>query len=309
MNDLMTYSFVGYTNLDDEEEGDPTKAEASAADEKLRRFLAEAEAANKEMAAIRHLLAGLQQAHGETNYSLSDPDSLRSIRRRINADLLLAIRTARDVRARLDAMDSDPEPTAASSVGAGLRSKLRELIADLQELRRRMAADHREAVARCYFAITGERPDEALLDRIASMSGGDELMLLKKAVAEGGGGDGDLVVAVQEMEDRQEVASGLERSLLELQQLFLDMAVLVEAQAQHLDDIEQQVAAAADFVGNGAQDLEDARQYQKSARRKSAWIALAILLLLLLILAVVVAVVAINLSKKSTHLSIYIFTW
>nr|CAD1821869.1 unnamed protein product [Ananas comosus var. bracteatus] len=80
------------------------------------------------------------------------------------------------------------------------------------------------------------------------MSGGDELMLLKKAVAEGGGGDGDLVVAVQEMEDRQEVASGLERSLLELQQLFLDMAVLVEAQAQHLDDIEQQVAAAADFV-------------------------------------------------------------
>jgi syntaxin 1B/2/3 len=37
----------------------------------------------------------------------------------------------------------------------------------------------------------------------------------------------------------------LERSLMELHQIFLDMAVLVEAQGEMLDNIEAQVGAAA----------------------------------------------------------------
>ena len=44
-----------------------------------------------------------------------------------------------------------------------------------------------------------------------------------------------------EINERHEAVKELEKSLMELHQIFLDMAVLVEAQGEMLDNIEQQV--------------------------------------------------------------------
>ncbi len=44
-----------------------------------------------------------------------------------------------------------------------------------------------------------------------------------------------------EIEERGEAVRELEKSLLDLHQIFLDMAVLVEAQGEMLDNIEAQV--------------------------------------------------------------------
>ena len=44
-----------------------------------------------------------------------------------------------------------------------------------------------------------------------------------------------------EVQERHEAVKELEKSLMELHQVFLDMAVLVEAQGEMLDNIEQQV--------------------------------------------------------------------
>ena len=46
-----------------------------------------------------------------------------------------------------------------------------------------------------------------------------------------------------EIIERHEAVKELEKSLMELHQVFLDMAVLVEAQGEMLDNIEQQVAS------------------------------------------------------------------
>jgi syntaxin 1B/2/3 len=44
-----------------------------------------------------------------------------------------------------------------------------------------------------------------------------------------------------EIQERNRAVKDLEASLLELHQVFLDMAVLVEAQGEMLDNIEKQV--------------------------------------------------------------------
>lgn len=44
-----------------------------------------------------------------------------------------------------------------------------------------------------------------------------------------------------EIQERHEAVKQLEKSLLELNQIFRDMAVLVEAQGEKLDNIESQV--------------------------------------------------------------------
>ena len=46
---------------------------------------------------------------------------------------------------------------------------------------------------------------------------------------------------VAEIQERHDAVVGLEKSLMELHQVFLDMAVLVEAQGEMLDNIENQV--------------------------------------------------------------------
>ena len=62
-----------------------------------------------------------------------------------------------------------------------------------------------------------------------------------------------------EIEERGEAVRELEKSLLDLHQIFLDMAVLVEAQGEMLDNIEAQVRPAV------------ATRAGRALRRRLAW--------------------------------------
>lgn len=58
---------------------------------------------------------------------------------------------------------------------------------------------------------------------------------------------GQVLDTLAEIQERHEAVRELEKSLLDLHQIFLDMAVLVEAQGEQLDNIEAQVGAAQPF--------------------------------------------------------------
>jgi syntaxin 1B/2/3 len=92
---------------------------------------------------------------------------------------------------------------------------------------------------------------------------------------------------VQEIQGRYDAAREVERSLLELHQVFLDMAVMVEAQGERMDDIEHHVTSASHYVKDGNRELKCARQYQRSSRR---WLCIGIIILLVIILLVIVPV-------------------
>lgn len=111
MNDLMTKSFMSYVDLkkaamkDLEAGGDGVELpEVGVTDERLKGFFQETEAVEEEMAAIRDALARLNAAN-EEGKSLHQPDALRALRGRVNADIIAVLRRARDIRARLEAMD------------------------------------------------------------------------------------------------------------------------------------------------------------------------------------------------------------
>lgn len=56
---------------------------------------------------------------------------------------------------------------------------------------------------------------------------------------------GQVLDTLAEIQERHEAVRELEKSLLDLHQIFLDMAVLVEAQGEQLDNIEAQVGSTA----------------------------------------------------------------
>jgi syntaxin 1B/2/3 len=79
----------------------------------------------------------------------------------------------------------------------------------------------------------------------------------------------------------------LERKLLELHQIFLDMSVLVEAQGEMLDNIETQVSKSVDYVHRGNVALVAARRYQRSSRK---WMCCSIITVLLIACAILLPV-------------------
>ncbi|KAI4348427.1 hypothetical protein L6164_009152 [Bauhinia variegata] len=308
MNDLMTKSFTSYVDLKkaamkdiDLEAGLPPKdlelrSSTTHMDTDMGLFLEEAEKVKTEMGNLREILERLQQANEESK-SLHKPEALKALRNRINADIVSVLKQARAIRSQLEEMDransanrrlsglKDGTPAiyrTRIAVTNGLRKKLKELMMDFQGLRQRMMTEYKETVGRRYFTVTGENPDEEVIEKI--ISNGDE-EFLSRAIKEHG--RGKVLETVVEIQDRHDAAKEIEKSLLELHQVFLDMAVMVEAQGEKMDDIEHHVLHASHYVKDGTKNLQTAKKYQKSSRK---WMCIGLILLLIIILVIVIPI-------------------
>lgn len=93
---------------------------------------------------------------------------------------------------------------------------------------------------------------------------------------------------LEEIQERHDAAKEIEKKLLDLHQIYLDMAVLVEAQGELLDNIESQVTNAVDHVQTGTTALQNAKKLQRNSRK---WTCIAIIILLLIGAVIVLGVV------------------
>ncbi|KAG0481319.1 hypothetical protein HPP92_012177 [Vanilla planifolia] len=258
----------------------------------------------KDVESIKDELKEMERAHRslheskEALKSLHSSASIHELRNRMDSDVALALKKAKFIKLRLESLDRSNAANRSvpgcgpgsstdrtrTSVVAGLRKKLRDQMESFGELRRRAAAEHREAVARRYYAVTGEEADEETVEAMASAEEKGEGMLRAAVV----GGRAAVEAAVAEMKERRGAAEELERSLVELHQVFLDMAVVVEAQGHQIDDIESQMGKARSFVDHGARQLHEARWHQKNTRK---WTCIAIVILLVIVLIIVLPIV------------------
>lgn len=304
MNDLMTKSFTSYVDLKKEAMKDleagpdyDVQMTTTQIDPNLSMFLEEAEKVKQEMGLIREILGKLHEAN-EEGKSLHKPEALKSLRVRINADIIGVMKKARAIKSKLEEMDRTnaanlrlsgyKEGTSVyrtrAAVTNGLRKKLKELMMDFQGLRQRMMTEYKETVGRRYFTVTGEYPEEEVIEKIISNDGGEEF--LGRAIQEHG--RGKVLETVVEIQDRHDAAKEIERSLLELHQVFLDMAIMVEAQGEQMDDIEHHVMNAAQYVKDGTKNLKSAKDHQRSSR-KCMCVGLILLLILILVIVIPIA--------------------
>ena len=86
--------------------------------------------------------------------------------------------------------------------------------------------------------------------------------------------------------DKYQDVLTLEASVNELHQMFLDFALLTEQQGELLDQIENQVKAASDYIDDGNTDLVGAIELQKSIRRKQCCIIVTVLVIIGIIILI-----------------------
>ncbi|KAM9822764.1 syntaxin-2 isoform X2 [Syngnathus typhle] len=93
--------------------------------------------------------------------------------------------------------------------------------------------------------------------------------------------------AVDEIESRHQDIIQLESSIRELHAMFMDMAMLVETQGEMVNNIENNVSNAAEYICRAKEETKKAVRYQKKSRRRLLCLAvcgLAAVLILLIAL-------------------------
>nr|CAD7437714.1 unnamed protein product [Timema bartmani] len=76
-------------------------------------------------------------------------------------------------------------------------------------------------------------------------------------------------VALDILRDRQEDLERIEKSIIELRDMFSNMALLVELQGEKLDNIEHHVSQSKDYVKEGATNTRKAKELRKSYRKSN----------------------------------------
>lgn len=131
--------------------------------------------------------------------------------------------------------------------------------------------------------MTGEHADDDTIESIIET--GNSETFLQKAIQEQG--RGQVMETIKEIQERHDAVKDIERNLIELHQIFMDMATLVEAQGEQLNDIEQQVNKATSFVARGTGQLKIAKDHQRNTRK---WMCIGITLIIVLILIILLPI-------------------
>lgn len=93
-------------------------------------------------------------------------------------------------------------------------------------------------------------------------------------------------LSLDEIREREAAIRQLESNIVDVNEIFKDLALMVHEQGETIDSIEANVDSAVTHVEAGNVQLTKARDYQKKSRRK-----MCILILILLIVAVVLGVI------------------
>ncbi|XP_004230942.2 syntaxin-112 [Solanum lycopersicum] len=275
MNDLMTKSFLSYVELkkqammDVEAGPDIEMGQLDPTDERnLSKFFEEVAVIKSDMEEINNL----QDLNRKTK-SAPSAKILQGHRDQINSDIITVLRKAKMIKTRLELLDKSnldnrgvsgsPVDRTRISVTNGLRIKLRDMMNDFQCLRENIVAEHKEGLRKQYSNANGKEPSEEAIEK----------MMQERVIEKG----------VVENQDRHEAVKEIQKSLVELHQVFLDMAVMVETQGDQMNNIEQNVVNAGGYVNGGMKELDRANR-MKRTRTWACWIGALVLVFLLICL-------------------------
>ncbi|KAJ0966110.1 hypothetical protein J5N97_027248 [Dioscorea zingiberensis] len=268
----------------------------------MEEFFKQVKEVEKLMEKLSKQLQKLQEANEESK-SVTKASAMKVIKQRMEKDVDEVGKIARNIKTKLEEIDRDnltsrQKPGCEKGTGvdrsrtamtASLKKKLKERMNDFQKLRETIQTEYREVVERRVFTVTGSQPTDEMIDDLIET--GTSEQILQKAIQEMG--RGQVMDTLKEIQERHDTVKEIEKKLLDLHQVFMDMAVLVEAQGEMLDNIETQVANAVNHVQSGNEALHTAKMLQKKSRK-----CMLIAVLILLIIAIVIALSILKPWKK-----------
>jgi syntaxin 1B/2/3 len=300
MNDLLSKAFSRSRDGGDPESG-AVEMQGLDSSGYLAPFFEEVNVIENDMERVKQLLEKLQDAN-EEGKTITKAAAMKALRDRMEQDVREVTKIAKSIKDKLERLDKanidsrkakgheegTPTDRTRMSITNSLRKKLAALMQKFTILRDKISAEYKDTIERRYYTVTGNKPDAETLDHIIET--GESETFLQKAIQEQG--RGQVIDTIREIQERHDGVKEIEKNLLELHQIFLDMAVLVEAQGEQMNDIEANVNRAQSFVAGGTAQLHIAKRHQRNTRK---WTCCCIILLL--IIALIVTLVVLSVTK------------
>mmetsp|Transcript_23088 Transcript_23088/g.32571 ORF Transcript_23088/g.32571 Transcript_23088/m.32571 type:complete len:295 (+) Transcript_23088:25-909(+) len=224
--------------------------------------------------------------------SIANEKSRKEIMDKLDRIMSETTRKAREIKNDLDAIDQlnkkyNQENTNTATAQARKNmydARMRQLNKIMTEYN---SASHEfkhelQLRTRRQLKIVDSNISEDEIDKIVT-SGRASDFIAKALISE------DLKEVVRDIEERHNDILKLESQVLEVYELFKDLAMLVEQQQESLDHIQNRIESAQDYVQKGEKQLEQAATHQKKARKKMICILGILLIVLICILAPVLS--------------------
>merc|ERR1712207_16219 len=134
-----------------------------------------------------------------------------------------------------------------------------------QNAQQKYKADIKKKVKRQVHIVKPDATDEEI-DEVMRSEGGKDALFKERILA--GGVNDSIKDAYQNAADKYQDVLAIESSIGELNQMFLDFALLTSQQGEILDQIEYNVKNAADYVEEAEIELIEAGKIHQSMRKK-----------------------------------------
>lgn len=179
------------------------------------------------------------------------------------------------------------------NVTMGLRKKLQDTLTNFNAMREKIHDYHKETVKQRVYTVTGEHMNDDQAEALLTGGAGDDIF--KTAMQNMDRHKAQL--ALDEINKKNDDMKGLEQSLLELHQVFLDMAVLVESQQAIVDNIEKNMQRARSYAEVGVKHVTEAKKLYQSINKKKV-ICWTIIVICIILLAVFAGLMIWNFTKS-----------
>jgi len=288
--------------IKDVESGEPDKTNtvelSPMEDEAMKEFFEDVNTIKTGMSLIRRNIKAIEESYGQTLVAINVEQGNKSgedLEKLIDATNF----ATSDVRNHLKMMgenikkDQGPQGTAQDRIRrnmhGGLTKKFIELMNEYQDVQTKYKNKYKERVERQYKIVkpdaTPEEIEEVLQSGNSSQIFAQEILDNQRRV--------QAKDALAYIENKHKDILKLEQSIQELHQLFLEMAILVEAQGELIDQIEYNVSKSVAYSGEALKQLRKANKLQKSSRKKMCCIVIILVLVLAALAGGVSALIAV----------------
>ncbi|KWU43540.1 t-SNARE, partial [Rhodotorula sp. JG-1b] len=159
-----------------------------------------------------------------------------------------------------------------------IKGRFKEVIQRYAETEREHRAKQRLRLERQIKVVNPSLPPEEVQDLLNRAEGGESTAVFAQATT--GYRSQAARGALREVQTRAAELARIEQTLIELAQLFQDMAIMVEAQDVVIAEVEQTAAAVSYDMEKGVEQVQVAVKHARNARR-FRWICFGLLVLIL----------------------------
>ncbi|XP_062342944.1 syntaxin-12 isoform X1 [Osmerus eperlanus] len=181
-------------------------------------------------------------------------------------------------------INTDPHPQRQQKIQKDrLMNDFSAALNNFQAVQRRAAEKEKESVARARAGSRLSADEGANDEQLVSFDNQEDWGQTSSQVEEAAITEEDLEL----IKDRETNIRQLESDILDVNQIFKDLAVMIHDQGEMIDSIEANVENAEVHVERGAEQLQRAAYYQQKSRKKMCILAM-VMSVVLVILGIII---------------------